>query len=626
MSRTGAKLRTKLGIGEVSTAEAVVVRASLPSNVEAARLYSEGLAKLRVYDPLGARELLQKAILIEPNHALSHVALSEALSNLGYLAKAGEEARKALDLANNLSRENRILAEGRYRLTTHEWSKAVDAFKTLWDFFPDNVEYGVGLARAQVLASKGKEALATVEALLKLPPPRGEDPRIDLVEAEASESIQDFKRAEEAAARAIAKSERLEAKHLLAWARYWQGTALSRRGKQKEARAAFEEAQQLYAALGDRGSEAKVFNGIGMVLFFQENWAGAKEMYERALAVLREVGSQWNAASAMNNIGLVLRRQGDLDGAMRMYEQALPLYREFGNKKGIAEAQCEVGQILFKQGDLARARRSFEDAETAAREIKHEWFTSLSLLGLAAVLAEQGDVAGAKESFQRAIATHPRNSPPDALAYAWDQLGRVLRDEGDLDAARKSAEEAHKLRKQLRSSRMAQYLADSELSLASLAIEEGRPSEAEALARKALETYQAAQVPESEAFARVALAKSLLAQGRPGKAKEAIARAVEIAANSKFPLLRFPVDITSARVRASMREVAEAKKRLEATVAEAKKSGFFRQQLEARLALGETEMKSSQSAAGRAQLAALERDATAHGFGLIARKAAAARR
>jgi hypothetical protein len=49
-------------------------------------------------------------------------------------------------------------------------------------------------------------------------------------------------------------------------------------------------------------------------------------------------------------------------------------------------------------------------------------------------------------------------------------------------------------------------------------------------------------------------------------------------------------------------------------------------QLEARLALSEVEMKSGNTAVGLIHLRALERDATARGFLLIARKAAAAAR
>ncbi len=58
VSRAGVQLRRKLGVEPVSTDQAAVVRASAPLNSEAARLYAEGLAKLRVFDALAARDLL----------------------------------------------------------------------------------------------------------------------------------------------------------------------------------------------------------------------------------------------------------------------------------------------------------------------------------------------------------------------------------------------------------------------------------------------------------------------------------------------------------------------------------------------------------------------------------------
>ena len=60
-------------------------------------------------------------------------------------------------------------------------------------------------------------------------------------------------------------------------------------------------------------------------------------------------------------------------------------------------------------------------------------------------------------------------------------------------------------------------------------------------------------------------------------------------------------------------------------MAEATKQNLSGIQLEARLAMGEVEMKSGMRTAGRARLAALQRDATTEGFLLLARKAAAAR-
>jgi hypothetical protein len=80
VSRAGASLLGKLGAGDVSAADAMTMKASLPSNPEAARLYSEGLTKLRSFDNLTARDLLQKAIAVEPNFSLAHSALATAFA------------------------------------------------------------------------------------------------------------------------------------------------------------------------------------------------------------------------------------------------------------------------------------------------------------------------------------------------------------------------------------------------------------------------------------------------------------------------------------------------------------------------------------------------------------------
>ena len=79
--------------------------------------------------------------------------------------------------------------------------------------------------------------------------------------------------------------------------------------------------------------------------------------------------------------------------------------------------------------------------------------------------------------------------------------------------------------------------------------------------------------------------------------------------------------IVSARVVASRGRPADAKARLQAILAATRKYGFVSYQLEADLALGETEMKSGQTETGHARLVALEKDATAKGFLLIAHKA-----
>ncbi len=133
----------------MSSADAAAVKASLPSSPEGARLYAEGLARLRIYDEVAARDLLERAVAAEPNHALAHSALAAAWSGLGYDAKALGESKKAYELSTDLSRETRLLIEGRYRAMSNEWPKAVEIYRSLYTFFPDNLDYGLQLARAQ---------------------------------------------------------------------------------------------------------------------------------------------------------------------------------------------------------------------------------------------------------------------------------------------------------------------------------------------------------------------------------------------------------------------------------------------------------------------------------------------
>jgi len=618
VGRAGAALRQKLGAGELSPTTSTAVRASLPSNPQAARLYAEGLAKLRVFDALGARELFEKAVAADPNHAPAHSALAAAWSALGYGREARDEARKAMELSANLSREERLSVEGRYRETTHEWSRAAEVYGTLWGFFPDNLDYGVRLASAQTQGGKGQEALRTVEALRKLPPPERDDPRIDISEAQAAYAIGDNKRELEAAARAATKGAAQETRLLVAVARNEEGRALRNLGEPQQARVAYEEAQRIYGAAGDRDHAARAVNNIATVLYDHGDFAGATVMYEQALAVFRAVGNKFAIAAVLNNIGNALKRQGDLKGARNALREALVIRREVGSKGGIAESVLNIGTILYRQGDLAGAKLNYQEAVSIGREIGDRSQISIALHNLAGTLAEWGDLAGAKQTLDEVLAMRRELGDKTGQAYTLEDLGEVAAQQGDLVAARKSLEEALAIRRALGEKG---NVAQSELGLASLAIEDGRPAEAEGPARQAVEEFGSEHAAGSEAEAWTVLARSLLEQGQPGPAEEAIAHATDLAGKTQDSTVSWSVGIVSARVVASRGRPADAKARLQAILAATRKYGFVSYQLEADLALGETEMKSGQTETGHARLVALEKDATAKGFLLIAHKA-----
>jgi tetratricopeptide (TPR) repeat protein len=360
VSRAGVALRRKLGAGAVSDADAASVRAALPSNTEAARLYAEGLAKLRLFDNLAARDLLEKAVAIEPTHALSHSSLAAAWAGLGYDTNAAAEAKRAFDLSQGLSRQDHLSVEGRYRETTREWDKAVEIYKTLFGFFPDNLDYGLALAQSQTRAGNGTAALATVETLRKIPAPQNGDPRIDLAEAIAAQSLSDYTHESKAAARAAEKGQATGARLLLARARLFQSVALRQLGQPKDARAAIEDARQIFAASGDRNGVASADNGIANILSDQGDIQGAKKRFESALAIYREIGNKAGAGKVLGNLATEVSNGGDMAGGRKLCEEALVLLQESGDKNRHRERAKQSCHLSHLAGRSRRCGRSLQ--------------------------------------------------------------------------------------------------------------------------------------------------------------------------------------------------------------------------------------------------------------------------
>ena len=126
----------------------------------------------------------------------------------------------------------------------------MDSYRTLYGFFPDNLEYGILLANAQTRAGEGKDALTTIDKLRTLPPPMGLDPRIDLTASETSKALGDFGKQLAFAMKADATAAGNGSKLLQARALYLQSSALQSMGKTKDAMAAEEKARNIYASTG----------------------------------------------------------------------------------------------------------------------------------------------------------------------------------------------------------------------------------------------------------------------------------------------------------------------------------------------------------------------------------------
>jgi DNA-binding winged helix-turn-helix (wHTH) protein/tetratricopeptide (TPR) repeat protein len=586
VSRAGEELRKKLGVPAVTREEASEVAIALPSKGEAAKFYSEGLANLRVFDALAARDRLQKASEVEPDFALSHAALANAWEQLGYDERAKLEAKKAFELSSNLSRAERLLVEGRYRETMRDWDKAIEIHRALFDFFPDNLDYGLALANSEVKANHWKDALATIAALHSLPPPLGEDPRIDLAENKAARSLGDIKRAEAALAHAAEKAQVAEASLLLAKTRCEQAWLFENSGKPGMVEGAIREAKLLYIAANDRLGVARTNTLEALELERHGNYLKAKKRYEEAMEIYRETGSKLSLSNEYTNLGGILVYLGDLTGARKRFDQALATYSEIGDQNGEALAKIGLGDVSLALGKLNEAKQIYEGALEICRRLGSRGRQGEALAGVAKVLRLEGDASGAARN--------------DAEATA------IFQEVGDNSEA-----------------------AQVRLHLAQLLLDEGKSAEAVASARQSTEIFEAEKAELHVAEAELSLSKALLAQGRIAEARKYVEQVIAAASESHNRELELNSAIIAARLQAAsgnLAAVGESIRNLERLIGEASAARFAGIVYEARLAKGEIQMASGDRATGRTYLETLAKDAHTEGFHLIASQASAALR
>jgi tetratricopeptide (TPR) repeat protein/TolB-like protein len=624
VTRAGAPLRERLGIPRVSAALEARVRTSLPKKPEAARLYSEGLASLRLSDALSARKALDAAIAVEADHPLPHAALAEAWAMLGYRTRALSAIEKASSLSTSLSDEQKLSIDARRLELSRKWNEAVEVYRSVLALHPDDLDSALRMIDTLIEVSRGREAMEAVETLRKLPEPLSLDTRIDLAEARASLELGDLKRVQAAAARAAEKAQASGARLLLARARLREAAALAQLGSGPQALAAAEEAQGLFEAAGDRASVALSLEHQALMIHRQGDVDGALRLYRKALAIRRELGDENGVARASYNIARGLFAQGKSAEAQRMFADCLATFQRIGADSEAANAVSALGVQLEAAGDLAGAEQRYREALAMFSRIGDKPGLATVLGNVGDVLAARGDLTGAQEMHSEALAMNREIGDKTGIGYDLKRLGDILTAKGDLRVAKERYEQALTTQAQMGDRLSA---AETRLGLATLARAEGRASDAEALAREAEEVLRAEGATDTAALAQLLLAETLADQGKVGDAAAAVEKARAVATETGAQELAFRLAVVDSRLKARMGKSAEAAaglKVLADAVAAGRKSGRGAQVFEARLALHQLQLAVGQGSQARTGLAALAKDANAAGFSLIARQADAA--
>lgn len=656
-NRAGASLRERLGLLQISPGDAQSVRATLPANEKAARLYIQGLEKFRALDPMAASRLLQQTIESDSKYPLAHSALAQVWSAVGYELEARDEAGKALELASGLPRQQYLEIEGTYREAAKDWTRAVQIYQTLSMFAPDNLDYGLRLAKMQINGGHGKEALATLMALSKSHA-ASDDPRIDHLEAKAYESLGDFQNELSAAERAITTGRERNAWQLVGNAMNAKSWALDNLGRAKEAEAVGREEEKVYASIGDTSGVGWALKNIADALGDEGNHAEAIAGYQLALEYFRKVGNEHGVVIALNNMGFDLKDSGDLESAKRAFGEAIAVCEKTGDTRSEVLAFNGLGTILYREGNLSAARKMYESALVQFRTNGDQDREARMLRNIALALEGEGELGKARATFEEAIALDRQIDSKAELAASLENEGELLLLQGDISGAQIKCEEAERISHEVEDNRNQGYAlvgiakvlhvraampsarakyeaamnirthsgekglaAETALLIAEFELDNSNPQAAEIQAKQAVEEFAREKRIDEQAAALAMLANVHLQQGNLATAEQEVRTALDLAGKTQDRGTRLRVALVAAQVHAAAGNLQKAVGELRVLIHECEKYGYLGPELEIRLALAETELKIDRLT-GQSSLEAVAKRAKEKGFLLIANKAA----
>ncbi len=555
VSVVGGKLRQGLGWAQPSPAEAKAAQALQPGNTEANRLYNEGLARLRAFDSAGARDFLLQAVQADPRSAVIHSNLALAWSNLGHEAEARREAEQAVELAAALPQEKQLAIKARFNEAKKDWSQAGEIYRSLWTFYPDNLEYGLGLANSLLNAGRIAEALATVSSLRQLPPPARDDPGIDLVAAQIARQRGDPGQELRLGKIAAEKGKRLGQTQVVAEALLLQGGALYILGRPDESIACLDQAEELFAAAGNQAARARTLNRIGAALLDISDFSAANKRYEEALAIARQLGSTELIAKQRIAMAFVAADLGDMERSRALSEEVHARFVEQGDQLYEARSLYKLAEILWDMGDVAAARQDYDKVLVLARQGSNQVEEMRALNGIGRSLAAKGALKDARRHQELALWIARSSHDPFLTATYRASVGQTLVLQGDLPQARSRFDLALAGKRQVRD----RLGASQTLGLlSSLAQSQGDlgPARRFAAEQRALADQIHAVLASARALQRQGQLDA--AAGDLAGARAHLAEALGLSDSRKAALLSAEVRLDLARVAWLERQPAEA--------------------------------------------------------------------
>lgn len=406
--------------------------------------YSQAVQRLWRGDAMGARVLLEEAVVEDENFGAAWLRLSQAYEAMGQYEMALEAADTAVvTLGRDEASADRLdyLARGQQARLGGDPGQAQEILSELVEAYPSDIESAVELADAygsegqfgraldllstitesapanaqawflrakySILSGQSRVAIDEylVRAMVLQNKLRNRQGQADVMNAfgVAYRELGEIAQAEQSYGRAAELRKEIGDERGYAASLHNLAQIAIYRGDFDAAESKLLEAKQTYEKLGDEAGIADFFNELGLMEEGRSDYRAALEHYRSGLQLRRELGDQRAIAESLNNIGFAHHQIGNYDDASVYWQQALDLYDQTENTEGQTTVRISLGQLHTTRGDWSAAQETLLEALNGARDLGWEPAIAATEGSLGRVVQEQGRYAAALAYYAAAL-------------------------------------------------------------------------------------------------------------------------------------------------------------------------------------------------------------------------------
>ncbi len=543
--------------------ELAIYRDTPKIDPETRRWLVDGADKLARFDAAGARASFLQATKSSrgrvPDEALAWDGVSRAESSLGEIGRSADAARRAATLlgaaAGTLPPHEVQRLRARAYAANRDWNRAITTLEALFSTQPARVDIGIDLATT-LLACGRTDAAETIVGRLRQLAPRqrsddpGDDPRIDLLEAEVALQSSEFQRAAAAAIRARDRANRLQAVALSRRAARVHGEAIGRMGRREEARRELEQIAADDARLGLAREAAVARLALGPILL-RDNSAGALRVLEEALAGCTSTDDRRCAILARSQLAILAGRADRSQDAIREARAAVADARAIHDRWAEGYALAQLLTVYNWADDDAGTHATADETLMALRESGNRALLMSTLTNLAILANEALELEKAETYLVEAEGLARRVGSQIAYASIDRARGYLEERRGDHDLARKSYTSAvERARRAGVPMSVANYLSD----LAWLELADDRPAPAAERAKEAIAAYESVGDMRAATETEGVLAWAEARMGNVAAARQRLEKLRKLAGEDGSPRARFDLLVIEARVAAAVED------------------------------------------------------------------------